>query len=235
MLPILALDTCLGAVSAALLWRDAQGVDRSLGAWELCRGGHAERLIPMVQTLLADAAVEAREVGCIAVTLGPGTFTGVRTGIAAARAFALSCGAAVVGVSSLHAMAVGLAQQPVVPPEAADIAIIVDARKGQVFAQLFDAAGGPRTEPALLTMGEAAALLVGGRWRIGGSSAATIASAAQTQGATVVSLHASLEPDATTLLRLARSLAPLASVMPIYLRAPDALPPSGKGLARVAS
>lgn len=235
MSPILAIDTCLGAVSAALAWRDVEGRERTEEAWEPCRGGHAERLLPMIETLLHAGSLEASSIRRVAVTLGPGTFTGVRTGIATARAFALAAGAEVVGVTSLHAMALRLAQTATPLNAASRIAIVADARKGQVFAQEFDPDGVALSVPALQTYGEAAARLAGSRWRIGGSGAVAVQAAAAAQGIEIADIDAALEPIAAAILPLARTLPPLAHVTPLYIRPPDALPQAGKSLPRAGS
>lgn len=225
--PILAIDTCLGAVSAALAWREGDGGTRVASDWETCRGGHAERLMPMIAVLLAEAGISGRDVRRIAVTLGPGTFTGVRTGIAAARGLALACGAEIVGESSLAVIAAGLDDG-----DDTGIAVAVDARKGDVFLQLFANARQATTEPLLLPVAEAAARLAGRRWRIVGSAAEHLADCAVKLGAGVVDVLSSVEPDAASLLALAPSLTPLAAVTPLYLRAPDAVPQAGKAVPR---
>jgi tRNA threonylcarbamoyladenosine biosynthesis protein TsaB len=228
MYPVLAIDTCLGAVSAALEWRDADGRAQISADWETCRGGHAERLMPMIAALLAEAGVSGRDLRRIAVTLGPGTFTGVRTGIAVARGLALASGAEIVGTTSLAAIAAGLAGDP----PGARIAIAVDARKGDVFLQLFETPRLALGQPLLLPLATAAAHLAGHRWRIVGSAAPALAKHATTLGCDVVETQDTAEPDAVSLLMLAQTLAPLTSATPLYIRPPDALPQSGKSLPR---
>src|SRR5258705_6584324 len=102
---ILAFDTCLGAVSAAVRWRSAKGEWLLREAYEPCVTGHAERLFPLVAHVMQGAALPFSAIDRIAVTVGPGTFTGVRAGVAAARAFALATGKPVVGMTSLAVMA----------------------------------------------------------------------------------------------------------------------------------
>ena len=231
-MPVLAFDTSLGAVSVAAGRRDIAGNWSMHGAWEQCRSGHAERLLPMIASVLADAGLSPRDVRRVAVTLGPGTFTGVRTGVAVARAYALTAGAEVVGISSLAAMAAAVgsdvrrsaAQQP--------IAIAVDARRGELYVELFDAAGGVLKGPELLSVAAAAERLAGATWRVAGSAAGVLAEAAAKLGTTITWLDATLEPDAGHLVGLAEVLPPLTSVAPLYLKPPDALPQAGKSLPR---
>src|SRR5262245_23953927 len=95
---ILAFDCCFGAVSAAV--RYADGGVRS-ERYEALSGGNAERLFPLVEQVLDEAKLQMSEVDRIAVTLGPGTFTGVRVGVAAARGLSLGLHKPVVGITSL--------------------------------------------------------------------------------------------------------------------------------------
>ena len=101
---ILALDTSMGACSAAVLRAD--GAASSLHArQEAMARGHAEALMPMVAEVLAEAWIAARDLDLIAATEGPGSFTGVRIAIAAARGLALATGAKLYGTDSLTVMA----------------------------------------------------------------------------------------------------------------------------------
>ncbi len=98
---ILAMDTAGGACSAAL-WRNGQVV---ASRFELLRRGHAERLVPMIEAVMAEGAMAYADLDCLAVTLGPGGFTGVRIGLATARGLALACGRPLVGVSNFQVLA----------------------------------------------------------------------------------------------------------------------------------
>ena len=102
---ILAFDTCLGAVSVAVRRRGAGGEWLMRHACETRERGHAERLMPMVAETMAAAGLAFSDLDRIAVTVGPGSFTGVRVGVAAARGLALASGIAVVGATSLAVMA----------------------------------------------------------------------------------------------------------------------------------
>ena len=87
---VLAIDTCLGAVSVAVRWRDAGGEWRMRDAYEARTAGHAERLMPMTKEVMGAAGLAFSDLQHIAVTVGPGSFTGVRAGVAAARGLALA-------------------------------------------------------------------------------------------------------------------------------------------------
>ena len=102
---ILAFDTCLGAVSVAVRWRGAGGEWLMRHAHEVRERGHAERLMPMMAEVMEEAGLAFSDIDRIAVTVGPGTFTGVRVGVAAARGLALASGVATVGATSLAVMA----------------------------------------------------------------------------------------------------------------------------------
>ena len=102
---VLAFDTCFSAVSVAVRWQGAGGERLLREAYEERSAGHAERLFPMIAEVMDGAGLPFAAIDRIAVTLGPGTFTGVRVGISAARALALALGKPVVGITSLAAMA----------------------------------------------------------------------------------------------------------------------------------
>src|SRR5438876_4695058 len=102
---VLAFDTCLGAVSVAVRWQGARDEWLSCDRFELREGGHAERLMPMIAEVMQEAGLAFSDIERIAVTVGPGSFTGVRVGVAAARALALASGITAVGATSLAVMA----------------------------------------------------------------------------------------------------------------------------------
>src|SRR5947207_7581458 len=102
---LLAFDTCLGAVSVAVRWQGPGGDWLMRHAHEARERGHAERLIPMMTEVMDEAGLAFSDLHRIAVTVGPGTFTGVRVGMAAARGIALASGLAVVGTTTLAVMA----------------------------------------------------------------------------------------------------------------------------------
>ena len=101
MTTILAFDTSADFCAAAIVRDDAALAARAL---PMSRG-HAEALVPLVQELCDEAEIELRAVDLIGVTIGPGSFTGVRTGIAAAKGFAFAAGCPAIGISSLEAVA----------------------------------------------------------------------------------------------------------------------------------
>src|SRR5512145_626858 len=112
---VLAFDTCFGAVSVAVRGQCASGEWRLREVYEERATGHAERLFPMMAEVMDGAGLAFSALDRIAVTLGPGTFTGVRVGISAARALALALGKPVVGITSLAAMAYRAEETPIAP------------------------------------------------------------------------------------------------------------------------
>lgn len=210
---ILALDTCLGACSVALAADDGAVLAH---ASEAMARGHQERLAPMVERVLAEAGVSSGMVTRVAVTVGPGSFTGLRVGIAFAKGFAQALGAETVGVGVLEALAAeadGL------------VCAAIDARRDQVYLQVFED-GVPLMAPDVLPIGTAAARLaevtLGRSLTLAGSGAALLADAAP--GARIIPAEGC---DARRVARIAaaRGAGPL---IPLYLRAPDAKLPAAR-------
>jgi tRNA threonylcarbamoyladenosine biosynthesis protein TsaB len=222
---ILAFDTCLGAVSVALRTRAANGDWLIREAYEARQTGHAERLMPMIAEVMASAGRDFSQIEQFAVTVGPGTFTGVRVGVAAARAFALSTGRPVVGISSLEV--IDARGRHLLGPQSASRAILVatDARRGALYAALYDpskrASDGA---PALLTAEAAAALATTHNALVIGSGAPLVDEAATAAGHPIETALPAIEPHARFLAQLAAGRPPTDTVSPLYLRAPDVKP-----------
>jgi len=229
---LLAFDTCFDGCSVCIAQRRTSGALERASAMERFETGHAERLVPMIGEVMERAGVAFSDIDEIAVTIGPGTFTGTRIGIAAARSFALATGARTGGYSSLAVMA-EVARRDI----AADLmAVVVDARRGEVYAQLFgrDGGRGPLSPPQLLAV--SAAAMIGGSERIvfAGSAASAVAEAALAAGRPAEASLPHLLPDAVALAHIAAASAPSEEpLLPLYLRPPDARPQEGKAIARV--
>lgn len=201
---ILAIDTALARCSAALF---GPGLSRVKS--EAMTRGHAERLAPLVDELMAEAGVAFAALERIAVTTGPGSFTGLRVGLAFARALALALDRPSVGVSTLEALALETGESGL-------RAGAIEAPQGCYLARFED--GRPLEPPTRLDWAEAEAALAGGLWRVRGPAASRLAAAAQAEPA-----------DAPDILALAARAAGLPLNIyppnPLYLRAPDAKPP----------
>lgn len=231
---VLALDTCFGACSVAVRWRSQRHEWLLREAYEERLTGHAEALMPMIQGVMEGAGLRFADLDRIAVTIGPGTFTGVRVGVAAARGFGVATGLPLVGVSSLAVMAFRADSLMMKRERAPHTAVCVDARKGQIYMQLFGRdAGVVLSEPMLATPREAA-LLAGPEPLLAvGSGAAALAGARREQHASTEVALPKLEPHARHLALLSPALKPLDPVRPLYLRAPDARPPADAAIPRV--
>jgi tRNA threonylcarbamoyladenosine biosynthesis protein TsaB len=229
---VLAIDTCLGAVSAAVRWRSARGEWLLREDYEERTTGHAERLFPMVAEVMEGAGLAFSAIDRIAVTVGPGTFTGVRVGIAAARGIALASGKPVIAITSLAAMA--HRAHLLLGKEIADrrLLAVVDARRGMVYAQSFAGDGDAMGQPQLLTPEAAAKVFAGSPALVVGSGAAIVSEALKSSGMEADARLPNLQPHARSLAMLAPGLQPIDKVAPLYLRPPDAKPQDGKLLLR---
>lgn len=210
---VMVVDTALGLCTAGVFEVGAEIAPLGVRS-EAMSKGHQERL----GGLARDAAAEAGgldRVERIGVTVGPGSFTGLRVGLAFAHGLGAALGRPVVGLSSLDALAASVA--------APDVAALIDARRGQVYARLWRG-GRPEAPPTAMPLDAARAAVAAlppGSVLVG-SGAALIADAAI--DARVLGL---VGPAPEALARLAAS-ADLAAAppAPLYLRAPDATPPS---------
>ena len=128
---ILGFDTSTAASTAAVLFPDGEAVEAAPPAERLGeRPAHAAELLPAVRDVMERGGVGFADLDAIAVGLGPGTFTGLRIGVATARALAKASELPVRGVSSLAALAAGMAEGPRLP--------LIDAKRGEVYGALFD-------------------------------------------------------------------------------------------------
>ncbi|PZR31762.1 tRNA (adenosine(37)-N6)-threonylcarbamoyltransferase complex dimerization subunit type 1 TsaB [Caulobacter segnis] len=209
---ILSIDTCLGASSVAIVAGDHVLAARS----EPMTRGHQERIGVIAREAAAEAGVAFTALERIGVTVGPGSFTGLRVGLAFAKGLATALSIPCVGVTTLEAMAHGVE---------GFVAAVLDARMEQVYIQVF-AGGVALMAPDALSVGEAAARLAelysGGPATLIGSGAPLLADALS--GAKVLTPAA---PDPVAIARLAASRpAPTHSPRPLYLRAPYATLPA---------
>jgi tRNA threonylcarbamoyladenosine biosynthesis protein TsaB len=220
---ILAFDSCFGGCSVAVM---GDGVCLAEAAVPPAPG-QADLLVQLVAEALARAGLTVRDMDRIAVTLGPGGFTGVRVGVAAARALVLATGIPVVAATSLHVMAVEAVERCAASLKGRELITAVDAHRGELYVQSFDASGAPVTEPQAVAIDDAAWLAPGTPLLAVGTGAVLLAESARKRGLDVEVGLPTLLPSAQYLGVLARRLAPLpAAVQPLYLRPPDAKPSS---------
>lgn len=226
---ILALDTSMNACSVAVLREDTP----LAGRFAPMDRGHAEALFPMIQAVLAEAGLSFSDITKIAVTTGPGSFTGVRVGIAAARAIALALSVPAIGVCSLEVMAYGCCRLLPEAERAGGFAVAHDARRGEVYAQSFAREGMPLTAPSLLNVHHVTEGLAPAISLAVGSGAEIVAREAQLHGSPIRTALPDLLPNATDLAHIAAKRKPhYDPPAPLYLRQPDAKPQMSKVIAR---
>ena len=223
---VLAIDTALAACSAALLdTEDGVLVSESLPMMR----GHAEALMPLIARLMDSAGLDFRRIDRVAVTTGPGSFTGLRVGIAAARGIALAADRPAIGLSTLAAYAAPhMAADNSVPVVAA-----VDARHQHVYLQVFAAGGRSFSTPRLAPVHEAARALAATPSRIVGSAAEAVAAALSPTEPAPTAIDARPAPDIAWVARMGAVVPEGQSPpKPQYLRAPDAQPQNAALLPR---
>jgi tRNA threonylcarbamoyl adenosine modification protein YeaZ len=219
---LLAIDTSLEACSVGVARDDAPPVLQS----ESIGRGHAERLFGMIRSAMTEAGLAFSDLDRIAVIVGPGSFTGLRVGIAAARGLALVVERPVVGVGTL-AVHAATARRLAGPRP---VLALLDARRGELYGQAFAADGAALGEPAVAAAEVFAAQVTAGM-ALAGSGAGLVAAKLAAGGADIVHRHSA--PDLAALVELARDAPPAtAPPRPLYLRAPDARPQAGKQVAR---
>jgi tRNA threonylcarbamoyl adenosine modification protein YeaZ len=228
---ILALDTSMGVCGAAVLLAGGDAKRIVLIEESMARG-HAEALMPMVVQAMADAGIGFAELDLIAATLGPGSFTGVRIAIAAARGFALVTDVKLWGTDSLTVMAREALRSGAVEA-GRPFAVAVDARGEMLYAGIYDGEGVKLDGPRLIGADEMSALLPHDLAAAVGSGAVHLAEAARRHGRYVQAMRPDLQPSAAALAELALGAnETLPTLRPLYLRPPDAKPQASMGLAR---
>jgi tRNA threonylcarbamoyl adenosine modification protein YeaZ len=223
---VLAIDTALEACSAAV-FDTAAGILAS-ETLPMVRG-HAEALIPLIARVMQNAGIDFDALGRVAVTIGPGSFTGLRVGIAAARGIALAITKPAVGLSTLSAYAAPYISADDTTP----VMAAIDARHEQVYLQMFGPSGRTLIAPRITTIREAARAASPGAIRIVGSGANLVAAAYTTRENKPAVVDARPAPDIAWVARLGAAAAEnQAPPNPQYLRAPDAQPQDAASLPR---
>jgi tRNA threonylcarbamoyladenosine biosynthesis protein TsaB len=234
---ILALDSATGACSVAL-WHDGAIVARRFTVMDR---GQSEILIPMALEVLEEAGADFSSIDVFGVTVGPGAFTGLRIGLAAARGMALASGRPLVGVSTFEAVAHGV---PAEELEGRRVLVAVESRREDIFVQTFDNELMPMDEPRsvrpenlvlpdtpVLLAGDGAARLAALFERSASSQSSAVSHSITTRSD--VRFAAGLGfPDAADVARLVASrgtpAAGAVSPQPFYLRPPDVTLPVEK-------
>ena len=230
---LLAFDTATPATTVALALTDENVLTRRHEPAPGERPGHVSELLPLALELLAGRGLDASQLDRLAVGVGPGTFTGLRIGVATARALAHAHDLPLVGVSTLRSLAAGAAERDADSLAAPATLAVLDARRGEAFAAAWAAAdaerpaAAPLLAPAALApdaLAEAIAALPAGVVAIG-DGAVRFRDVLAAAGAVVpADDSAAHRVDAAVHARLATAMEPDArdAVLPAYLRLPDA-------------
>jgi tRNA threonylcarbamoyl adenosine modification protein YeaZ len=225
---VLAIDTALESCSAAVL-DTARGAVSAHESRPMLRG-HAEALMPLIQQTMARAHVRFAELDRVAVTVGPGSFTGLRVGIAAARGIALAAGKPAIGLSTLAAFAAPF----IADDDSLPVVSAIDARHGHVYLQIFGAHGRTLLAPRLAPLHEAVQRAAAtGAPRITGTAAGLLAASWPSDEPPPAAVDQGRAPDIGWVARLGAAAEETGvPPKPLYLRAPDAQPPAAAHLPR---
>jgi len=224
---VLAIDTALAACSAAVL--DTEKDDVVAGESQAMVRGHAEVLLPLVARVMEQAKLEFANLDRIAVTVGPGSFTGLRVGISAARGISLATGKPAFGLTTLSAFAAPyIAQDDSVP-----VTAVIDARHEQVYIQVFGRGGRTLVAPRIASISDAVRAAATSQTRIVGSAAKMLAAAWPASEPAPKLVEESAAPDINWVAHLGvTAIEGQGSPKPLYLRTPDAQPQDAARLAR---
>jgi tRNA threonylcarbamoyladenosine biosynthesis protein TsaB len=216
---ILAIDTALDACAAAVLDTDAG----HLTAQESLpmKRGHAEALMPLIARVVKQAGISFKALGRIVVTTGPGSFTGLRVGLSAARGLALAANKPVVGVTTLTAYAAAMVSESGQNP----ILSAIDARHDHVYFQVVSGNAGSLMRPRVAPVEEALEAARFGAPLLVGNAANILAERWPASAPPPVQINQQPAPDIAWVAWLGAAVEPgHAPARPFYLRAPDAKP-----------
>ncbi len=215
---LLAVDSA-GAACSAAAWRGGRVVAVRRMATER---GHAVHLAPLAGAVLAEAGIAAATLDAVVATVGPGSFTGLRVGLALAQGMALGAGVSALGISSFLVHAAAAPGRP----DGLPLVVVLDSRRDELFFQLFAPVG---EEPFMASPGEAARRLAtrfgaGASIGLAGDAPSLLAEALLALGARPVVLRAGPADAAMVAAAAAERLdqgQALLAPRPVYLRAPD--------------
>jgi tRNA threonylcarbamoyladenosine biosynthesis protein TsaB len=224
---VLAIDTALAACSAAVL--DTRHVAVVASETLPMVRGHAEAIMPLIARVMDQAGIEFASLDRIAVTTGPGSFTGLRVGISAARGIALAAGKPAVGLSTLA----GFAAPHIAQDDSSAVVAAIDARHEHVYLQVFGPGGKTVVAPRIAPLREAMRAATASPARIVGSGAELIVALWPNGEPPPVLIEQLDAPDIGWIARLGAAAAEgQAPPKPLYLRAPDAQPQDASRLPR---
>jgi tRNA threonylcarbamoyladenosine biosynthesis protein TsaB len=216
---ILAIDTALDACAAGVLDTDAGKLIAQQS--EAMKRGHAEALMPLIARVIKQAGIGFAALDRIAVTTGPGSFTGLRVGLSAARGIALAANKPVVGVTTLTAYAAPIVSESGKHP----VISAIDARHGQVYFQAVSGDGSSLIRPRVGPIEEALGAARFGAAYLVGNAAALLGQRWPADALPPFKVDAQAAPDIAWVAWLGAAVSPnTAPARPFYLRAPDAKP-----------
>jgi tRNA threonylcarbamoyladenosine biosynthesis protein TsaB len=216
---ILAIDTALDACAAGVLDTDAAAMIAQES--QAMKRGHAEALMPLIARVMREAGIAFSALDRIAVTTGPGSFTGLRVGLSAARGLALAANKPVVGLSTLTAYAAPVVGQNAPQP----VVSAIDARHDHVYFQVVSGDGGSLMRPRVAPVEEALGAAKFGAAYLVGNAAKILADRWPADAPPPFKVDPQPAPDIAWLAWLGAAVSPdTAPARPYYLRAPDAKP-----------
>jgi len=216
---ILAIDTALDACSAAVL--DTRASRTIATESQSMKRGHAEALMPQIGRVMKESGLPFAALDRVEVTTGPGSFTGLRVGLSAARGIGLAAGKPVVGLTTLSAYAAPIVSENGEHP----ILVAIDARHDQVYFQVVSANGSSLIRPKVAPISEALAASRFGALHLVGNAAKILADHWPSDAPAPIQVDAQPAPDITWVAWLGAAVEPgTAPPKPYYLRAPDAKP-----------
>lgn len=220
---LLAID-CAANLCAACVYDAGAGVELGREVLDLGKG-HAEHLMAVIEAALKAAGAGYGDLAAVAVSVGPGSFTGLRVGVSTARGLALALKIPAIGVTTLEALA---AEAAAAFPGRAVLAAL-DAGREEIHAALYDGALVLTYGPAVATLAEAAAMALDTGAVLAGTAAPRIAEAV---GRAFDIGPVAATADIATYARLAAAKGPGEKPKPLYLRGADAKPQAGFILPR---
>jgi tRNA threonylcarbamoyladenosine biosynthesis protein TsaB len=224
---VLAIDTTLEACSVAVL--DTERADLRMHESLPMQRGHAEALMPMIARVLDRSKLEFAALDRIAVTVGPGSFTGLRVGIAAARGIALAAGKPAIGLSTLAAFAAPF----IAADDTLPVVVAINARHDHVYLHVFGPGGRTLVAPKLVSLREALRVSASGAPRITGTAANMLAALWPAGERVPTSVEQRSAPNIDWVVRLGAAATDTGTPpKPLYLRAPDAQPQGAAQLSR---
>jgi tRNA threonylcarbamoyladenosine biosynthesis protein TsaB len=227
---ILAIDTALDACAAAVLDTDANKILAHES--QPMKRGHAEALMPLVARVMKASGVGFDALDRIAATTGPGSFTGLRVGLSAARGIALAAGKPVVGLTTLTAYAAPVVSENGEHP----IISAIDARHDHVYFQVVSGDGGSLIKPKVAPISEAIEASRFSTPHLVGNAAKILADRWPTDAPPPFQVDPLPAPDIGWVAWLGAAVSPeTAPARPYYLRAPDAKPPKDPLLSTAPS